>query len=344
MTSDAVCVLIATPLEPELVARIEAVDPSIRVLYEPALLPRPRYQADHTGLPPALSAGQQQQWSRLCHLAEISFNFDWQEPAQMPRNCPSLRWVQGTSAGLGGFLERTGLAKSDLIFITAAGVHATPLAEFVLLGLLHFAKGMPQLRARQTSRHWQRHATLQLAGSRALVVGLGGIGQEVARLLSCVGVEVFGAGRPGHSYDVPGICSYLASDQLGPVLPGVDALVLACPITAQTRGLIGTRELGLLRPGAIVVNVSRGAVVDEEALVAALSSGHLGGAFLDVFAAEPLPPESPLWEMSNVVISPHSASTVAEENNLITELFCDNLRRWLDGRELRNVYDRTAGY
>jgi glyoxylate/hydroxypyruvate reductase A len=344
MTTGVLRVLIATPLERELVARIAAVDPRVQVLYEPDLLPRPRYQGDHQGVPPALSAQQQRQWSCLRRQAEVSFDFDWQDPAHMPRNCPRLRWVQATSAGLGEFLERTGLAGSNLIFTTAAGVHAAPLAEFILLGLLYFAKDMPRLRAWQAERHWERFTTHLLAGSRVLIIGLGRIGQEAARLLSCTGVEVMGAGRPGHKYDVPWLRSCVASDELERALPDVNALVLACPLTPLTRGLIGARELMLLPRGAVVVNVSRGAVMDEGALAAALESGHLGGAFLDVFATEPLPRESPLWDMPNVVISPHSASTVATENQLITDLFCDNLRRWLDGRDLRNVYDRAAGY
>jgi glyoxylate/hydroxypyruvate reductase A len=340
----SVRVLIASPLEPELVARIEAVDPRVTVLYEPDLLPAPRYAADHTSPPRTLSEADLGRWDALRRQADISFDFDWRDPAQMPGNCPDLRWVQGTSAGLGGFLERTGLADSGLVFTTAAGVHGTPLAEFVLLGLLYFAKCMPELAASQAQRRWDVHESGQLAGRRVLLVGLGGIGRQVARLLSAAGVQVYGAGRSGRSYDVPGVTSYLTSDQLDEALPEMDALVLACPLTKETRGLIGRRQLGLMRPGAVLVNVARGPVVDEEALVEVLRSGHLGGAFLDVFTVEPLPAASPLWELPNVVVSPHSASTVAAENGLITDLFCDNLRRWLDGQPLRNVFDPAAGY
>jgi glyoxylate/hydroxypyruvate reductase len=341
---DAVCVLIASPLEPELVARIGAVDPRVSLLYAPDLTPEPRYPADHIGTPRPLSPADLDRWSGLRAQADISFDFDWEDPAGIPRNCPRLRWVQGTSAGIGGFLERTGLAGTDLVFTTAAGVHATPLAESALLGLLYFVKGMPQLAQWKAERHWQRHTSAQLSGSRVLLVGLGQIGREIARLLSAAGVEICGAGRPGHRYDIPGVASYVPSDQLRKVLPDVDALILACPLTTQTRELIGAGELDLMRPGAVVVNISRGAVIDESAMISALRSGRLGGAFLDVFAAEPLPAGSPLWDMPNVVISPHSASTVAGENELITDLFCDNLRRWLSGRPLRRVYDRDAGY
>jgi glyoxylate/hydroxypyruvate reductase len=344
MTSDRVHVLVASPLEPEHVARIEAADPRVSVLYEPDLLPVPRYPCDHTGVPRSLSPADLDRWAALRRRADVSFDFDWQAPAGMAANCPRLRWVQGTSAGIGGFLDRTGLADTPLVFTTAAGVHATPLAEFVLLGLLYFAKDLPTLGRWQRQRHWQRLAVGQLAGRRVLLVGLGGTGRAVARLLAAAGVEVTGSARTPRHRDTPGVASFVTPDQLGQVLPAVDALVLACPLTEQTRHLIAARELALMRPGAVLVNISRGQVVDEDALIAALSSGHLGGACLDVFETEPLPASSPLWQLENVIISPHSASTVAAENHLLAELFTDNLQRWLAGRPLRNVYDRTAGY
>jgi phosphoglycerate dehydrogenase-like enzyme len=344
MTSDKVNVLVASPLEPEHAARIEAADPRVSLLYEPDLLPVPRYPCDHTGVPRPLSAADLGRWAALRQRADISFDFDWQAPAGMAANCPRLRWVQGTSAGIGGFLERTGLAGTSLVFTTAAGVHATPLAEFALLGLLYFAKDLPTLARWQRQRHWQRYAVSQLAGRRVLLVGLGGVGRAVARLLAAAGVEVTGAARTPRHRDTPGVASFVPPDQIGQVLPAVDALVLACPLTEQTRHLISARELALMRPGAVLVNISRGQVVDEEALIAALSSGHLGGACLDVFGTEPLPASSPLWQLDNVIISPHSASTVTAENSLLTDLFTDNLQRWLAGRPLRNVYDRAAGY
>lgn len=344
MTAGAVRVLIATHLEPEHVERIESADRRLSVLYAPDLLPVPRYPADHAGVRQELTPEQQVRWSRLRAQADVSFDFDWQDPGQMACNCPRLRWVQGTSAGIGGFLERTGLASTPIVFTTAAGVHGTPLAEFALCGLLYFAKDIPGLLRSQAGRHWERHATRQVAGSSALLVGLGGIGRQVAALLSAAGVEIRGAGRAGHSYDVPGVSSYIADTRIASVLPAVDALVLACPLTQRTRHLIGARELALMQPGSVVINVSRGPVVDEDALVSALRSGHLGGACLDVFAVEPLPSDSPLWNMPNVLISPHSAATVAAENRLLTDLFIDNLRRWMAGTPLRNVYDRAAGY
>src|SRR5579875_423479 len=146
MMPDRVHVLIASPLEADLAARIDAVDPR------------------------EMSAGQLARWSRLRRQADVSFDFDWLDPARMPENCPRLRWVQATSAGVGAFMERAGLADSQLVVTTAAGVHGVPLAEFTLLGLLYFAKKMPTLASWKAARHWQRHASGEFAGTRVLVV------------------------------------------------------------------------------------------------------------------------------------------------------------------------------
>ncbi|PZG47002.1 D-2-hydroxyacid dehydrogenase [Spongiactinospora gelatinilytica] len=337
-------VLIASPLEAEHVKTIAATDPRVEVLHEPDLLPTPRYTADHVGVRPGLAEPELRRWRDLLAQADISFDFDWWEPARMPANCPELRWVQATSAGIGQFVDRHGLAGSDLVFTTAAGTHAGPLAEFALMGVLHFVKGVPDLRRWQARRHWERYTTRSLAGSRVVVVGLGGIGRRVAEVFAALSARVVGVGRPGREYDVPGLAEARSFTEIREALTGADALVLACPLTDETRGLIGLAELAALAPGAVVVNIARGPVIDEPALVDALSSGRLGGACLDVFAEEPLPARSPLWAMDNVIVSPHSASTVDAENALLTELFTDNLRRWLAGRPLRNVFDREKGY
>jgi phosphoglycerate dehydrogenase-like enzyme len=344
MTPGAVNVLIASPLEARHANRIAAADPRIRLLYEPGLLPVPRYPCDHSGTPRDLDATGLARWAELRAQADVSFDFDWQAPELISVNCPRLRWIQGTSAGIGGLLDRTGLVKTSIVCTTAAGVHGAPLAEFALLGLLYFAKDMPGLAGRQSARHWERHATRLLRGSRVLLVGLGGVGREVARLLDAAGVVVHGAARQVPGAPVPGVSRHLTDAQIAEVLPEVDAVVLACPLTERTRHLIGAREIGMLRREAVLVNLSRGQVVDEDALVEALAAGRIAGACLDVFETEPLPAGSPLWAMDNVIISPHSASTVAAENELLTDLFIDNLRRWLAGEPLRNVFDARAGY
>jgi phosphoglycerate dehydrogenase-like enzyme len=345
LPSDRIKLLIASPLEEEQVARIRACAPDrVEVLFEPALLPRPRYVADHHGIKPTLDEAGQARWAALRAQAEVAFDFDWQDPARLPETAPHLRWVQGTSAGIGEFLERTGLARSRIRFTTAAGVHAGPLAEFALLGLLYFVREVPMLRRRQAERHWERFTSRSLDGMRALVVGLGGVGRGVVAALPPFGVEVWGNSRTVPAEPVPGLARFVPSAELHEALAAVDALVLACPLTKATRGMIGRAEIARLKPGAILVNIARGQVVEEPALIEALQAGRLGGAALDVFATEPLPRESPLWGMENVLVAPHSESTVARENQRITDLFLDNLGRYLEGRPLRNLFEAGRGY
>jgi len=342
--TDDLTIAIGSYLEPDLVGRIQAARPAARVIYEPDLLPVPRYQCDHTGPPRDLGPGGTERWKSLTGQADIFFDFDWLDPAGMAARHPRLRWIQATSAGIGPFMRRTGLDREALTVTTAGGIHAVPLAEFALTGALHFIKGLPGLRQRQQARHWERYTTRQLSGQQALVVGLGGVGRQVAATFAALGVEVTGLGRDGRSYDVPGLCRVIGRADLERTLPQIGILVLCCPLTPRTTGLIGGEQLALLPPHAVLVNIARGPVVDQDALIAALAAGRLTGACLDVFTPEPLAASSPLWGMDNVLISPHSASTVAAENARLTDLFIDNLGRFSAGRPLRNRYEPERGY
>nr|WP_246376279.1 D-2-hydroxyacid dehydrogenase [Conyzicola lurida] len=276
--------------------------------------------------------------------AEVAFDFDWFEPAKLPQNAPNLKWVQGTSSGIGQFVTKTDLGTSDIVFTTASGVHEIPLAEFALTGILHFIKEVPLLTATKARHHWQRYTTRQLAGKRVMVVGLGHVGKRTVGSLTALGVDTVAIGRDGRSYDLPEAGTLASVADMDALLPTVDAIVLCMPLTDETNGMITRERIGLLPEGAILVNIARGGVIDEPAMLEALQSGRLGGAALDVFATEPLPADSPFWELDNVIVSPHSASTVDAENGLITDIFVDNLRRYLDGAELAHVYERTAGY
>jgi glyoxylate/hydroxypyruvate reductase A len=337
-------VVIGSFLEPDLVARIEAAQPSATVVYEPGLLPVPRYRCDHTGPRRELPDTELDRWRKLTARADVFFDFDWLDPASMPQHAPNLRWIQATSAGIGGFMQRTGLNNSGLTVTTAGGIHAVPLAEFALTGALHFVKGVPELRERQDARRWERYTTRQLAGQRVLVVGLGGVGRRVAQSFAALGVDVWGLGRDGENYQVPGLSRVICRADLDEALPQIDVLVLASPLTAQTEGMIGAAQIGLLKPDAVVVNIARGPLIDQAALTAALRDGRIAGACLDVFATEPLPPDDPLWALDNVILSPHSASTVVTENASLTDLFIDNLDRFRSGAPLRNLYDPVRGY
>ena len=337
-------ILIASHLEPELVEKIAGVDERVEVLWAPELLPVPRYAADHTGEPRNLTPTELTRWRSLLADADISFDFDWWQPESMAQNAPRLRWIQATSSGIGEMVRSNGLADTALTLTTAAGVHADPLAEFALFGLLWLTKDMPQLLDWQRQHRWQRHTSRQLAGQRVLIIGVGSVGRRIAELCAAAHMKVWAAVRPGRDRDIPGVERCITIDEVTNVLPEVDALVLACPLTDDTFHLIGAKQLAALPQHAVLVNVARGQVVDETALVEALASGRLAGAALDVFEQEPLPTTSPLWDMPNVFVSPHSASTVADENARIVELFVDNLRRFLDGQPLRNEYSRARAY
>lgn len=340
----SVSVVIASYLEPSLVQRVEASADDLVVHYRPDLLPAPRYAGDHSAPARDLTSSQLREWRDLVAIADVMFDFDWDDPSTLARRSPQLRWIQATSAGIGALMRRTGLDQSSIVVTTAAGIHAVPLAEFAVLGALYFVKGVPQLRRRQREHHWERYAGRQLRGSRALVVGLGSVGREIAQRLADLGVEVVGLGRVGRRYDVPCLSEVIDGSRLDATLPGIDLLVLACPLTDETEGMIAAAQLALMKPDAVLVNVARGPVVDEDALVEALRDNRLAGACLDVFREEPLAATSPLWDMDNVIVSPHSASTVSSENADLVDLFLDNLARWRRGDPLRNLYDRGEGY
>ena len=338
-------ILVSSPLEEGHVTRIRiAGGERVEVVHEASLLPTPRYVADHKGAPRAVTPELRSRWSALLARANILFDFDLLDPANMPKNAPNLRWVQATSSGIGEFLKSTGLDKSDIIFTTAAGVHSRPLAEFAMLGMLYFFRDVPKLNQMKQAKHWERYTVRGLAGGSVLVIGMGAVGRAIAQDAASFGMDVWGMRHSSGGALPQGVSRIIVKSELRDALPQVDVLVLACPLTDETRLLIDRPEIAALKPGAVVVNVARGAVINEEALADALQSGRISGAALDAFTVEPPPKESRLWELPNVMISPHSASTVAAENGHIVDIFLDNLERYLGGRPLRNQFERARGY
>jgi phosphoglycerate dehydrogenase-like enzyme len=340
-------VLIASYLEAEHVERIRAVSPRLEVIYEPELVAPARYPADHYNVI-TRTPEQERRWREHLRRAEILFDFDSSHNEDLPPLVPKLRWVQATSAGIGQSVRRWGYDRAlpHVVFTTSSGVHARPLADFCLMAMLGFAKSRPRMIEQQRRHEWVRYATADLAGHTLAVVGVGRIGAEVARLGKLMDMKVIGIKRNVAGTDA----AELHLDELfGPsdlpaVLARAEYLVLITPHTDETDHLIGAAELAMLPRGAVVINIGRGALIDEPALIAALQSGHLGGAALDVVATEPLPATSPLWDMPNVLVSPHSASTSIRENARITELFCRNLERYLKGEPLENVLNTKTLY
>jgi phosphoglycerate dehydrogenase-like enzyme len=208
-----------------------------------------------------------------------------------------------------------------------------------------FNKGLRLFRD-QANKNWERYAGRDLAGGTVVIVGVGAIGAEIARLCSSFRMRVIGLKRRTEGIDPRSLHldELFAQDQLSDVLPRAEYLILTAPHTSETEGMIGAEELDLLPRGAVLINIARGALVDEPALVDALRSGQLRGASLDVFAQEPLPEDNPLWTLPNVLISPHSASTVEKENERLTGLFCENLGRYRNGEALLNLFDAESLY
>jgi len=349
-SSRALTVAIATPIDPELVEPIRAVDGGIEVRYEPDLLPPVRYPGDHQGVEAfTRDADAERRWQELLDSAEVLLGLPGDSPAGLGavlRSNPGLRWVQGTAAGTGEQVKAAGLTEKELerVMITSAsGVHVGPLAEFCLMGLLHFTKDLPRLRADQRAHHWDHYPVAELRGGTLLVLGLGAIGTEVARLAKAFGMHTIGVNRRGVS-DSPHVDEVYSSDRLHEVLGRAGALVVTLPLTDETQGMLDAEALQRIQPGAILVNAGRGGVIDEPALAQALREGRLKGAALEVFATEPLPTDSPLWDLPNVLISPHTAALSARENERIDELFCENLRRYLRGDQLLSRVDTKLFY
>lgn len=349
--AETTTVLVATPLEPELVGRIESQVSGIQVLYDASLLPPPRYPSDHAGDPAfQRDPDGQARFEEWVARAEVTFGVPGETPQALHElvcRAPHLRWVQGTAAGMGQQVSGAQLPPEDLqrvAFTSSVGVHATQLAEWAMLGLLAFAKDLPRLLRDKDSRQWGHYPVRELHGQRLLVIGLGHIGSEVAREARALGMHVTGVRRGPRDDDHELVDEVGSIGELASLVPHVDAVVLALPGTAETEGLFTASLIDALPPHAILVNVGRGTTVDEPALVNALREGRLGGAALDVFATEPLPADSPLWELDNVLISPHTAALSTRESERIVELFIDNLQRFGDGRPLRNVVDTERFY
>ena len=241
----------------------------------------------------------------------------------------SLEWLQSLSAGVDRY-DLDALAERDVVLTNISGAHANPIAEHVLALALAFERRLPRAMEQQRDREWRRFPAGEFRGSTLGVVGVGAIGGRVAELASAVGVDVLGVKRDTSTYNdaVDGIHP---PEELHTVLGRSEYVVLACPLTDETEGMIGAQELASIGPDGVLVNVARGAVVDNDALVTQIQEGYLGGAALDVTDPEPLPPESPLWDSSNVIVTPHMAGGSPEFPRRCAEIFVDNYRRYVEG-------------
>ncbi|PYG98971.1 D-2-hydroxyacid dehydrogenase [Arthrobacter stackebrandtii] len=350
MTSNNLTVAIAVPLEAEHVEAIRAANPAVTVIYEPELLPQERFPADHAG-DPAFKRTEEQEaryWEML-RSADVLYGFPNESPAGLAKIASSekLQWIQAMAAGAGGAVKAAQLPEEALSRIkvtSSAGVHSLPLAEFAMMGALNGLKRTAELAADQAAKHWPelRTPTRLASGSNVVITGLGEIGLETARLARALGMNVSGTKRTVEPID--GIDTVTDTAGLPGLVASADILINTLPGTPYTEKMINAEIFAAMKPGTIVVNVGRGTVIDEDALFEALNNGQVSYACLDVFAVEPLPEASPLWEHPRVMVSPHTSALSQAENRLIAERFMENLKRFQAGTPLLHEVDTVHFY
>ena len=267
-------------------------------------------------------------------IEETEILYAWNFPRSLLGRAPRLRWIQNMGAGVERFLVPE--LASDVILTRVAGIFGPWMAEYTLGWALWTTQKMERFRTRE----WREVNPTRLRGATLCVVGLGDIGRAIARAARALGMEVVGVSRSGRR--VREAHRVLRTAALPRALAAADFVVLTVPLTDATCGLIDAAALAAMKPGAWLINIARGAVVDEAALVSALRARRIGGAVLDVFAEEPLPAAHPLWALDNAVITPHISGPSTPKE--ITPIFQDNLRRYLTNRPLRHVADRRRGY
>ncbi|MFN6182453.1 MAG: D-2-hydroxyacid dehydrogenase [Dolichospermum sp.] len=277
--------------------------------------------------------------------AEVYFSWFYLKPTTLHRVLdagPSLRWHHAPNAGVNHILTPKYLQR-DLILTNGAGVHGIPIAEFVITYLLAYCKQLPSLYQLHNEHNWQRDLPIQeLFDKTLLIIGAGGIGQEIAVRAQAFGMRIFGSCR--HPEPLPNFDKVVGANEWKQLLPESEFVVIAAPLTLETKGMIDMETLGLFRPDSYLINIARGAIVDESALTTALEKGWIAGAALDTVFTEPLPAESPLWTLPNVFITPHCSGNSPRVKERTLALFLDNLTRYRQGKPLRNVVDKTAGY
>lgn len=287
----------------------------------------------------------------LAVIGEAEAYFGFGITADLLAKARRLRWVHSAAAGVGNVL-RSGIADSDVALTNSAGIHAVPMAEFVIAGLLHFMRGLDVAVDQQRRGEWSKAFFVaddsplrELGDSRVLIVGTGGIGQATATRLAAFGATCIGVRRRPELGAPPGFAAVVGHDALEDELSKANVLVLAAPLTSETTQLMSRDRLEQLPRGAIVVNVARGALMDEEAVADLLEEDWLRGAILDVFTEEPLPPTSRLWGLRSALVVPHvSPVSPGRFWPRQLDLFLDNWRRYSDGQPLRNQVDKQAGY
>jgi phosphoglycerate dehydrogenase-like enzyme len=273
--------------------------------------------------------------------AEVLFAWDFRTTF-LPRAWPhaaKLRWIHAGSIGVDAVMTPE-VASSDVVVSNTRGVFEQPIAEYVLAMLLFFAKDVRETLRRQARHEWSHRESALLREQSTLICGAGPVARAIARVLRGIGAGFDVVGRSARSGD-PDFGEVHAAAGLPGLLARADYLVVALPLTAETHGFFDRARLAQLKPGARIVNIGRGPIIDEQALIEALASGHVGGAALDVFMQEPLPPGHPFWDMETVVVSPHMSGDAIGWTDRVVDRFLSNLQRYAAGEPLRDVVDKA---
>ena len=333
MTSEMVRVVLTTPVEESNLQKIRAVSERLKVDPLSSLI-----LAERKG-----DGSKKGELDALFGEAEVVYGWVHHFPKNLLSRTPRLKWIQTMSAGVDRMPED--IMKSPVRVANASGLHGTPMAEVVLQMMLMFAKDAPSCFQMKQRKEWKRYTPKVLRGQTVGILGLGAIGKEIARLCKAFGMTVLGIHRSstdGESY--PNVDRVYSRDQLHQFLAASDFVVIAMPLTRETKGMISEGELRSMKPGAYLINVARGAIVNEAVLIRALEEKWIAGAGLDVFVDEPLPPESRFYHLPNVIFSPHISGEMPDYELRATEVFCENLRRYLQGEPFLHEVDKSKGY
>jgi phosphoglycerate dehydrogenase-like enzyme len=267
-------------------------------------------------------------------------------PRELLLRAPNLRWYQQWGAGADWLLKTPEAADRDWTLVNASGVHAVPISEHIFALLLAFARGLNGAFKMQQQHQWKKAARgelFELAEKTLLLVGVGAIGERTAQVAAALGMRVWGV-RRDPAVAAAGVEAMFGPEKLLEVLPQADFVVLTVPLTHETQGMIGEAELRAMKPSAYLINIGRGGTVQTPALVQALREGWIAGAGLDVVDPEPLPADSPLWEMDNVILTGHYSGLTPRYFERAFAILLDNLQRYRAGQPLRNVVDKQLGY
>ena len=333
MSQEILTVVITSPIDEPLAEKIKAVSDRIRV--DPVAH---WVVAEKKG-----DFANEGHLNRLLQQAEVIFGWIHQFPKNLPARTDRLKWIQVMTAGVDRLPEE--ILKNGIRVANASGLHGAAMGEVVLEMMLMFVKDAPACMRMKQGREWRRYRPGLLRDRTVGILGLGAVGKEIARLCKAFGMKVIGIRRSGGAASpIPDVDRVYPRERLPELLAESDFLVLALPLTKETEGMIGEKELRGMKPTAFLINVARGAIVDEGALIRALEEKWIAGAGLDVFTREPLPPESPFYTMPNVLFSPHISGDIPDYELRATEVFCENLRRYLAGEPFLHEVDREKGY